>query len=205
MATPIIAAIRQRRDLKESLTHTAQELAHLSSLYGVVRVSYSYLALKCHCSRRTVIRHIQRLIDAGIVRKSVLWIRGNCCEINTYTFRIPWHTSRPTRGSDKTSSTLPRQEREKHSAVREELARQKKGIQFLTQGSDQWQKVCEEIARLEGLLAPDVDVGVTETCTCSEDARGNLTTSETACAASAQRRTEQARGRCHALRCAGWA
>ena len=63
MATPLIAAIRQRRDLKESLTHTAQELAHLASIYGVVRVSYSYLAEKCHCSRRTVIRHIQRLID----------------------------------------------------------------------------------------------------------------------------------------------
>ena len=93
MATPIIAALRQRQDLKESLLHTAQELAHRASLYGVVRVSYSYLALKCHCSRRTVIRHIQRLLDAGILRKTVLWIRGNFCEINTYTFRIAWDTS----------------------------------------------------------------------------------------------------------------
>ena len=30
MATPIIAALRQRTDLKESLLHTAQELAHLA-------------------------------------------------------------------------------------------------------------------------------------------------------------------------------
>ena len=157
MASPIIAALRQRTDLKESLLHTAQELAHRASLYGVVRVSYSYLAQKCHCSRRTVIRHIGRLIDAGIVRKSVLWIRGNFCEINTYTFRIPWNTSRPTRGSDKTSSTLPYQEREKNSAVREDLEKQKKGIHFLTPGSDRWQKVCEEIARLEELLAPGVE------------------------------------------------
>ena len=61
MASPIITALRHRRDLKESLLHTAQELAHLASIYGVARVSYSYLALKCHCSRRTVLRHIQRL------------------------------------------------------------------------------------------------------------------------------------------------
>ena len=60
MASPILAALRQRHDLKESLLHTAQELAHLASIYGVVRVSYTYLALKCHCSRRPVIRHIGR-------------------------------------------------------------------------------------------------------------------------------------------------
>ena len=130
MATPIITAIRQRHDLKESLLHTAQELAHLASIYGVVRVSYTYLAQKCHCSRRTVLRHIQRLIDAGIVRKTVLWIRGNYCEINTYTFRIAWDKRVRTRGSDKTARTLPPQEREKHSSVREELARQKKASSF---------------------------------------------------------------------------
>ena len=37
MATPIIAALRQRQDLRESLLHTAQELAHLASIYGVAR------------------------------------------------------------------------------------------------------------------------------------------------------------------------
>lgn len=153
MATPIIAALRQRQDLKESLLHTAQELAHRASLYGVVRVSYSYLALKCHCARRTVIRHIQRLLDLGIVRKSVIWIRGNCCEVNTYTFRIAWDRSRPQGGSDKTARTLPRQEREKNSGVREDLEKQKKMLPMLyTPGSDQWRKTCEEIARLEGLL-----------------------------------------------------
>jgi DNA-binding Lrp family transcriptional regulator len=152
MALPIIAAIRQRRDLKESLTHTAQELAHLASIYGVVRVSYSYLAQKCHCSRRTVIRHIQRLEAAKILRKAVVWIRGNFCEINTYTFRIAWDQSRPKGGSDTTASTLPHQEREKNSSLREDVEKQKKSLRFLTPGSDVWQKICEEIARLEGLL-----------------------------------------------------
>jgi DNA-binding Lrp family transcriptional regulator len=154
MATPIIAALRTRTDLKESLLHTAQELAHRASIYGMVRVSYTYLAEKCHCSRRTVIRHIQRLLDLGIVRKTVLWIRGNYCEINTYTFRIACDRSRPRGGSDKTASKLPPQEREKETSLREELAKQKKGIHFLTPGSDLWQKTCEEIARLESLLAP---------------------------------------------------
>src|SRR5262249_25883809 len=107
MSSPIIAAIRQQRQLKESLLHTTQELAHRASIYGVVRVSYSYLALKCHCSRRTVIRHIQRLIDAGIIRKSVLWIRGNYCEVNTYAFLLPWEKRTPRQGSDKTASKFP--------------------------------------------------------------------------------------------------
>ena len=153
MASPIIAAIRQRRDLKESLTHTAQELAHRASIYGVVRVSYTYLADKCRCSRRTVIRHIQRLLDLGIIRKTVLWIRGNFCEMNTYTFRIAWETSRPKGGSDKMASTLPRQEREKTVSLHEELARQKKGLRFWTPGTQQYTKTCEEIARLEALLS----------------------------------------------------
>ena len=160
MATPLIAAIRQRRDLKESLTHTAQELAHLASIYGVVRVSYRYLAVKCRCSRRTVIRHIQRLIDLRILRKTVLWIRGNCCEVNHYAFLLAWEKSPRRGGSDKTASTLPQQEREKNVSLREDLKKQKKGIQFLMPGSDRWQRVSEEIARLEALLAPGVDVTV---------------------------------------------
>src|SRR5262245_53846852 len=104
MASPIITAVRQRTDLREALLHTCLELAHRASIYGVVRVSYSYLAQKCHCSRRTVIRHIQRLIDAGVLRKVVIWIKGNFCEINTYTFCLPWDTRPPKGGSDSVTS-----------------------------------------------------------------------------------------------------
>jgi hypothetical protein len=131
----------------------------------VVRVSYSYLALKCHCSRRTVLRHIQRLIDLGIVRKTVLWIRGNYCEINTYRFQIAWDTSPPKGGSDKTSQNLPPTEeeknaaltaREKNTSVRDDLAKQRWGLHNLyTPGSDRWHRTQEEIARLEGLVWQD--------------------------------------------------
>jgi hypothetical protein len=157
MATPIIAAIRQRRDLKESLLHTAQELAHLSSIYGVARVSLRYLARKCHCCKQTIINHLKQLIALKIIRKTVLWLKGNFCEINTYTFLVSWE-KRPAKGGSQNSvPTLPPQEREKTISVREELENQRKGIRFLTPGSDLWQKVSEEIARLEALMLPRGD------------------------------------------------
>jgi hypothetical protein len=155
MALPIITAIRQRRDLKESLTHTAQELAHLASIYGVVKVSYSYLAIKCRCSRRTVIRHIQRLLDLRIIHRDRLHRLGKkFFEINTYTFRLAWDTSPPKGGSDKTSQNLPPQEREKNLSLREELANLKKGLRLgiYSPGSIAWESTCEKMARLESLL-----------------------------------------------------
>jgi DNA-binding Lrp family transcriptional regulator len=166
MAKPIIAALRQRTDLKESLLHTAQELAHRASIYGVVDVSYSYLAEKCHCSRRTVLRHIQRLLDLGIIKRTRLWIRANYCAINKYSFLIAWETSRSAGGSDKTASKFPHPEREKNSSWGEEreksqslhqqLANQQKAVRegWVPPGSERWEAVREEIARLEQLLAP---------------------------------------------------
>jgi hypothetical protein len=160
MALPIITAIRQRRDLKESLTHTAQELAHLASIYGIIRVSYTELARKCRCSRRTVMCHIGRLEELRIIRKTVLWIRGNFCETNTYAFLLAWDKSRPTGGSDKTSRTLPPQEREKNSSVREELANQEKALRegWILPGSERWEAINERIVYLEGLLAATGEV-----------------------------------------------
>jgi Helix-turn-helix domain len=153
MAAPIIAALRRRTDLKESVLHTAQELAHRASIYGVVRVSYTYLAVKCRCSRRTVIRHIQRLIDLRILRKTVLWIRGNCCEVNHYAFLITWEKPAPKGGSDKTARNLPPQEREKNTSLKEELDKQQKWFPNLIPGSIAWESSRDKIAELEGLLA----------------------------------------------------
>jgi hypothetical protein len=137
MAAPIIATLRAQRQLKESLLHTAQEIAHRSSIYGIARVSYSYLAMKCHCSRRTVIRHIQRLIELRIIRKSVIWICGNYCEVNTYAFLIPWDKRPAAQGSDKTASkSSPRtEEREKWGALEEKKRLDARGLSFLTPGS----------------------------------------------------------------------
>ena len=137
MATAIISSLRQRGQLKEALLHTAQELAHRASIYGIARVSYSYLALKCHCSRRTIIRHIQRLSDLKIIRKSVLWIKGNFCETNTYAFLIPWD-KRPAQGGSDTMAPKfsPRtEEREKWGGIAEKKRMDAKGLSFLSPGS----------------------------------------------------------------------
>ena len=153
MASPIIVAIRQRRDLKESLLHTAQELAHRASIYGVVRVSYSYMAMKCHCSRRTIIRHIQRLIDTKILKKSVIWIKGNFCEVNTYTFQIPWKKPAPEGGSDKATSKLPPQDTsEKYAALEDDIRQLAKGLCFCSPGSPAYEATQEALARLKALV-----------------------------------------------------
>ena len=153
MALPIIAALRTRTDLRESLLHTAQELAHRASLYGVARVSYSYLALKCHCSRRTVIRHIQRLIDARVLKKAVLWIKGNYCEVNTYTFCLAWDRSPVAGGSDKTARKFPPpEEGEKREGLAEKIRHLEKGLLWCTPGSPASEATREAIVRLGSLL-----------------------------------------------------
>jgi hypothetical protein len=164
MALPIITALRQRRDLKESVLHTAQELAHRASIYGVVRVSNDYMGEKCHCHKRTFQRHVVKLEQAHILKKTVVKkvvkIRvGDRIEerlrneINTYTFVIAWQKLPSNKAlMDKIAINLPPQEREKNLGVREELENQKKGIRFLTPGTDLWQKVQEEIGRLEAFL-----------------------------------------------------
>jgi hypothetical protein len=156
MSLPIITAVRQRRDLKESVLHTAQEIAHKASIYGVAPVSLRYLAQKCHCCKQTIINHIEKLIELKILRKRVVWIKGNLCETNRYTFRIAWD-KRPAQmcHSQISRPILPPQEREKNFSVREELDNQRKAIRlgFVTPGSEAWEATQETIVRLERLLA----------------------------------------------------
>jgi hypothetical protein len=114
------------------------------------------MARKCHCCKQTIINHIRTLIGLHIIEKRVIWIKGNRCEINTYTFRIAWD-KRPAHmcHSQDSGQNLPPQEREKDTSVREDLERQRKGIRFLMPGTERWQAVADEIARLEGLLAQE--------------------------------------------------
>jgi hypothetical protein len=175
MSLPIITAVRQIRELKQSVRDTAVELAHRCSIYGVVRVSNSYMAEKCHHHQRTFQRHVIRLQDMHILKKKitkrVVKIKvGDRMEerfrneINVYTFTIPWNKTIGSRlPIDKMPSNLPHPEREKKAtlheetkegSLRQELANQKRMLPILyTPGTDQWNKTCEEIARLEGLLA----------------------------------------------------
>jgi hypothetical protein len=157
VSSPIILAIRQLRQphLKESLLHTALELAYAANVYGVITDrSLIYLAVKCHCCKQTIINHIKKLIELKILSKTVLWIKGNYCEVNTYRFLIPWQ-KRPAQmdNSQNSGRKLPYpQNREKKGSLREDLEKQRKGLRFYTPGSEQWEITCQEIVRLEGLL-----------------------------------------------------
>ena len=153
MALPIITALRTRTDLKESVLHTAQELAHRASLYGVARVSLRYLALKCHCCKQTIINHLKKLIELKILRKHTIWIKGNLCEINTYHFLIAWDKNpAQTCHSQKSGPKFPPpQEGEKSEGLGEQIRNLEKGLIWYTAGSIGYQSTLEQIARLKRL------------------------------------------------------
>src|SRR5262245_23329114 len=154
MALPIITAIRQRHDLKESILHTVIELAHRASIYGVVRVSLRYLAAKCHCCKQTIINHLKQLIALKILSKTVLWIKGNLCETNTYRFLIPWQ-KRPAQTCHSQNSGPkfpPPEEGEKKGGVGEKIQNLEKGLIWYTEGSIGYESTMREIARLKSLL-----------------------------------------------------
>ena len=119
---------------------------------------------KCHCSARTFQRHVVKLEEAHVVRKTVIKklvkvhvgdrtetrLRN---EMNTYIFTIPWHKPPSSKVPiDKMSSTLPPQEREKELSLREELDNAKKVLSDCTPGSIFWQWSHDNLTRLEGLL-----------------------------------------------------
>ena len=155
MASPLIVAVRALRDphVKESVLHTAQELAHRASIYGVARVSLSYLALKCHCCKQTIINHLKKLIALKIISKTVIWIKGNCCEVNTYRFRIPWRQASPAQGGSQNIGPKfpPQEEGEKREGLGEQIRNLEKGLIWYTAGSIGYQSTLEQIARLKRL------------------------------------------------------
>ena len=153
MALPIITALRTRTDLKESVLHTAQELAHRASLYGVARVSLRYLALKCHCCKQTIINHLKKLIELKILRKHTIWIKGNLCEINTYNFLIAWdkNPAQTCHSQNAGPKFPPPEEGEKRAGVGEKIRNLEKGLLWYTAGSIGYQSTLEQIARLKRL------------------------------------------------------
>ena len=110
-------------------------------------MSYSLLAAKCHQSRRTAIRHVQRLIDLGIIGVQRFWGPNKKWSINKYYFFIKWQKpaqmgkrGEPLGNSDILTPTLPTQEeREKYGT----LANLEKGremvLSWLTPRSALWQ------------------------------------------------------------------
>jgi hypothetical protein len=168
MPKPIIAALRARTDLKESVLHTGTEIAHRASIYGVARVSYSYLAPKCHCCRQTAINHVKKLEEQQILRRHKSRVRGSAfCEVNVYTFILPWRqTPAQTCNSQNSGPKFPPQEisHEKYGSLRGKIANLQRGLRLLTPGSEPHEAVCAKIAALTALL------GAGDACT-TDDGR----------------------------------
>jgi hypothetical protein len=172
VASPIIAAIRQQRHLKESVLHTAQELAHRASIYGTVHhSSNAYMAEKCHCSKRTFQRHVVCLVKAHILKKTVIKMLVKVKvgdryevrlhnEINVYTFTLPWKKLTESASSqapmDRMSTKLPyRQDTEKAGSLREDLHRAEKGVRFCTPGTEAYRAALQHLERLRALVPMD--------------------------------------------------
>jgi DNA-binding Lrp family transcriptional regulator len=88
LSAPIITAIRSLPQLKGSLKLTALELAHLASRSGVARVAYWVLAKKTGQSVRTMIRHVHRLVELGVITKQVMRLTLTRCAVNQYRFLV---------------------------------------------------------------------------------------------------------------------
>jgi hypothetical protein len=154
LATQIIAALRTQPQLKGNTFLIATELAHRMNSSGFGRVSYQFLAWKAHCCRQTAVTHIAKLIDLGLITKTVLRTREGYAW-NLYQYRGPRvHSASPpvTTHGPKGGRTLPPPEREKDTALREDLETQKKGLRFLTNpDSPMYQACLEKITALEAL------------------------------------------------------
>lgn len=155
MSTTILAALRTQTQLHGNTFLIATELGHRMNGSGFGRVSYQYLAWKAHCCLRTAVTQIARLVKMGLIRKTVIRTREGYAR-NLYQYRgALLHTASPpvTAHSARPVSILPDPEREKEDSLRQDLENQRKGLRFWTPGSEQWAKTCEEITRLEALLA----------------------------------------------------
>lgn len=151
MAAHIIAALRTQVQLHGNSFLVATELAHRLNSSGYGRVAYQFLAWKAHCSRRTAIRQIDRLIDQyHLFRKTVIRTReGYAWNLYQYVGPRTQHAAPPvTTHGDTVPSILPEPEREKELSLAEQLARQRRALQFMTEGGGLWHRTQEEITRL---------------------------------------------------------
>ena len=155
MSTTILAALRTRTQLHGNTFLIATEIAHRMNGSGYVRMAYAYIAVKAHCCERTAMRQVARLVEEyGVFRKYVFRTKyGNAMNLYQYRGTIPHRASPPvTTQGDTVSSSLPDPEREKDTALRQDLEHQRKGLRFLTNPDSPGYQAClEKITALEAL------------------------------------------------------
>jgi hypothetical protein len=156
MARNIIAAIRHTPQLHGNLKFTALEIAHLMNKSGYGRVAYTFMAMKTGYCRRTVIRHMHQLTDMHIYEKTVYRLH-NGYAINLYKCLLPipaFYRAAPHGSSGDSMSPMlpdPKAEEGKLLSLREEIRLQRKGLQFLMEGSDRYQACLDKILALEAV------------------------------------------------------
>jgi hypothetical protein len=154
MASNIIAAIRHAPQLKGNLKFTALEIGHRMNRSGYVRMAHQMIAWKTGYSLRTAYRHAAQLCAMGIFQKTV-YRTASGYGWNLYKCLLPlpafYLASPATTHGDSVSGTLPpaKTEEEKSLSLREEIRLQRKGLQFLMEGSDRYQACLEKIRALE--------------------------------------------------------
>jgi len=118
MSAIIIAALRREKQLQGNLKFTAIELGHLASQSGYARVSYDTLAHKTGYHKRTIIRHVHRLLAVGILVKQTVGLTLTRFAVSTYRFLVGTdHLHK--RSSDRLSPDVP-EERKQIPRTREE-------------------------------------------------------------------------------------
>jgi len=165
MAIDIDASLHSHTDIRLSKIATALILAKRAGPDGIVKISYSYLAVLLKCCRRTAIRHIKYLVEeAGILTKSPRhWVGKRRCDWNIYRFRIKFRRIRahPYSGDIREKMSVdPKNLEEKRKDPRRDLEEQLRNqeramrLQFVTPGTEAYARCQEEIARLRALLEP---------------------------------------------------
>jgi hypothetical protein len=109
--------------------------------------------------KQTIINHLNKLIELKIISKTVIWIKGNLCETNTYRFRIPWQ--KPPAQMCHSQNVGPKfpqpEEREKKGGVGEKIRQLEQGLRVagLTPGSIAYEATVEQITRLKALVSTE--------------------------------------------------
>jgi hypothetical protein len=157
MATNIISAVRHCAQLHGNLKFTAIEVAHRMNSAGYGRIAYTMMGYATGYCRRTAIRHMHQLTALRVYEKTVYRLQ-NGYAINLYKCLLPraafYRAAPPGASGDSVASRLPDPTTEEKSlSLKEEIARQHKGLRFLTNpASPMYQACVEKIAALEALI-----------------------------------------------------
>jgi hypothetical protein len=147
LQTAILHTIRHHPQVKGSLRFTALELSYRFNTAGICRVAYQYLAKRTGYHVRTIIRHVAKLVKAGLIRKTVTRCTRYRCERNLYTYCGPRDALPKRVPSDRgRQATTPKREK---LTREEEIRNMRWGLARWTPGTPQHQ-AC--LTRLQQLL-----------------------------------------------------